>query len=162
MVMAFKTASEYVPGNHLLNAMFGGTPSSKLFLNVREKLGLCYYCTSAFNDYKGCFIVESGVEAANAKKAEEEILVQLKALQNGDFTDDEMESARKSLINSLRTISDSAEAIAAWYFSKLFRGSPETPEQRIQALKNVSRKEIIEAANALKPDTVYLLTKGGK
>jgi predicted Zn-dependent peptidase len=162
MVMAFKTPSEYVPGNQLLNAMFGGTPSSKLFLNVREKLSLCYYCTSSFNEYKGCFTVDSGVEANNAEKAEEEIYVQLKALQSGDFSDDEIDSAKKAVINSLRTVSDSANAISAWYFSRLFGGTPETPEQRIQAITSVSRKDIIEAANLLKLDTVYLLTKGGK
>jgi predicted Zn-dependent peptidase len=162
MVMAFKTPSEYVPGNQLLNAMFGGTPSSKLFLNVREKLSLCYYCTSYYNEYKGCFTVDSGVEAANAEKAENEILVQLKALQNGDFTDDEIDSAKKAVINSLRTVVDSANAISAWYFSRLFGGTPETPEQRITAIENVTKKDIIEAANLLKLDTVYLLTKGLK
>jgi predicted Zn-dependent peptidase len=162
MVIAFKTPSEYVPGNQLLNAMFGGTPSSKLFLNVREKLSLCYYCTSSFNEYKGCFTVDSGVEAENAEAAEAEILVQLKALRSGDFTDDEIDSAKKAIINSLNTVVDSANAISAWYFSRLFGGSPETPEQRIKAIENVTRKDLIEAANRMKLDTVYLLTKGGK
>jgi predicted Zn-dependent peptidase len=162
MVIAFKTPSEYVPGNQLLNAMFGGTPSSKLFLNVREKLSLCYYCTSSYNEYKGCFTVDSGVEADNAQKAEAEILVQLKALQNGDFTDDEIDSAKKAVINSLKTVVDSANAISAWYSSRLFGGSPETPEQRITAIQNVTRKDLIEAANLMKLDTVYLLTKGNK
>jgi predicted Zn-dependent peptidase len=162
LVMAFKTPSEYTPGNQLLNAMFGGTPSSKLFMNVREKLSLCYYCTSSFNEFKGCFTVDCGALSENVKKAEEEILVQLKALQDGDFTDDEIDSAKKAIINTLRAVSDKATAISAWYFARLFAGTVETPEQRITAIENVTRKDIIEAANLLKLDTVYLLEKGSK
>jgi predicted Zn-dependent peptidase len=162
MVIAFKTPSEYVPGNQLLNAMFGGTPSSKLFMNVREKLSLCYYCTSSYNEFKGCFTVDCGALSENTKKAEDEILLQLKALQDGDFTDDDIDSAKKAVINSLRTVCDSATAISAWYFSRLFGGSPESPEQRIKAIENVTRKDIIQVANLLKLDTVYLLEKGNK
>ena len=60
----------------LMSALFGGTPHSKLFLNVREKLSLCYYCSSSYDRHKGIVMVQSGVEQKNIEKAREEILRQ--------------------------------------------------------------------------------------
>ena len=57
LVMGFRTGIA-VPGGdvtamRLMSALFGGTPHSKLFLNVREKLSLCYYCSSSYDRHKG-------------------------------------------------------------------------------------------------------------
>ena len=64
--MGFRTGTatpdEGVPATRLMAALFGGTPNSKLFLNVREKLSLCYYCSASYNSMKGIMLVQSGVE----------------------------------------------------------------------------------------------------
>ena len=60
--------------------IFGGGPYSKLFNNVREKMSLCYYCSASPVKVKGLITVASGVEAANAEKAQAEILNQLDAM----------------------------------------------------------------------------------
>ena len=73
---------EHRPGL-LFNAIYGGTTTSKLFLHVREKLSLCYFANSSLAQNKGILQVYSGVEFANFQKAEEEILAQLAACQEG-------------------------------------------------------------------------------
>ena len=69
----------------LMTAMFGGTPHSKLFLNVREKMSLCYYCAARYNSNKGIMTVESGVETQNIEAAKNEILNQLEEMKRGNF-----------------------------------------------------------------------------
>ncbi len=158
MVMAFKTGYENIAVMRLMNAVYGGSPISKLFMNVREKLSLCYYCSSGYNDRKGVLYVDSGVEHANAKKAEAEILNQLEAMKKGDFTDDEFENARRTMLNGIKGVSDNANDIGNWYFQRIYSGDIFTPEEYIERLKKVTREEVIAAANSLRLDTVYVLT----
>ncbi len=158
MVMAFKTDYDNTVAMKLMNAIFGATPISKLFDNVREKLSLCYYCSSGVNDKKGVVYVDSGVEHTNTEKAEAEILNQLHAMCTGDFTDDEIENARKAIINSWKGVNDGARSIADWYFNQAYLGTANSPEDQIEKLMKVTREEIIEAAKSLKLDTVYILS----
>lgn len=158
MVMAFKTSCRDIVTMKLMNAVFGGTPFSKLFVNVREKLSLCYYCSSGLNDKKGVVYVDSGIEHNNVKKAEDEILRQLTAVQNGEITVDEIENARLAVINSWRGVNDGARSVADWYFQRNYSGSSDSPEDFIEAIKKVTKEDVIKAANSLKLDTVYILT----
>lgn len=158
MVMAFKTDFDNFAVMQLMNSVYGGTPFSKLFMNVREKLSLCYYCSSGYNDMKGVLYVDSGIEHANAKKAEEEILNQLEAMKRGDFTEDELENARGTLLNGLKGVNDTISALGGWYMERVCGGDIFSPEEHAERVKKVTREEIIAAANSLKLDTVYVLT----
>lgn len=158
MVMAFKTDYDNKVAMKLMNAIFGATPISKLFDNVREKLSLCYYCSSGINDKKGVVYVDSGVEHINTEKAEAEIINQLNAMCSGDFTDEEIENARKAVINAWRGVNDGARSIADWYFNQAYLGTSDSPEDQIEKIQKVTREEIIAAAKSLKLDTVYILS----
>jgi predicted Zn-dependent peptidase len=165
MVMAFKRSTdEKIPTYimSLLDAVIGATPSSKLFMNVREKLSLCYYCSSNYNDLKGCLAIDSGVEAKNASRAEEEIINQINLAKKGEITADEIDNAKRQMINAARTINDSASATITWYFKRNFINKPETPEERIAKIQSVTKDDLVKAANTLELDTVYLLTKEEK
>ena len=81
----------------LFCAIFGGSPFSKLFNNVREKLSLAYYVFSVIEGHKSCMKISSGIEADKFRAAYDEINVQLEKMKAGDFTDDEIESAKKYL-----------------------------------------------------------------
>jgi len=172
MVMGFCSPvaepDEAVPALRLFCALFGGTPHSRLFLNVREKLSLCYYCMAHFVRAKGVLLVESGVEEQKAPRAEEEILRQLKALQNGDFSDDELENARRSVCDSFRSVSDSPAGMDEWLQQQWLVPQPELPEETERKIRAVGREQIVAAANALRPGAVFLLAgvaaeqKGGE
>lgn len=158
MVMAFKTDCSDLAVLSLMGAIYGSTPFSKLFMNVREKLSLCYYCSSGHNSVKGTLFVDSGVEHTNAEKAEAEILAQLEAMKKGDFTDDETENARRTILNNIKGINDNPQSIAHWYFQRIYDGDIYSPEEYAERIKKVTREEIVAAANSLKLDTVYVLT----
>ncbi len=165
LVMGFRTACAEpdagVPAMKLFNALFGGTPSSKLFLNVREKLSLCYYCSSQFNPMKGILLVQSGVETKNIDRAKQEILNQLEEVQKGNFDENELAAAKLSLCNSYRTLSDSLDGLEAWYLSQTFRPKVKRPEEEAELVNAVTREQVIEAARKLTLDTVYRLEGSG-
>ena len=80
----------------VFNAVYGGSVTSKLFTNVREKRSLCYYASSGVDIQKGLLLVSSAVNFENFGAAREEILAQLEAMRRGEITPDELESARLS------------------------------------------------------------------
>lgn len=141
----------------LMSAVFGGVPSSKLFQNVREKMGLCYYCSSFFGLLSRTMYVESGVETKNLERAEEAILDQLHRLQSGELTEEELDSAKLSLRNSFRSVGDSLNAVENWYLSQAFSGSGETPEEAGEQVMSFTAEQVAWAARQVKLGTVYRL-----
>lgn len=157
MVLAFKSENADRRAVKLMNAVFGATPFSKLFLNVREKMSLCYYCSSNYNDYKGVITVDSGVEKANIEKAKAEIIRQFELMQSGEFDEKEINEARLAVINSLRSVNDSASGLVSWYMGQIFHGTELSPEDEIALLEKVTKEDIVAAAKSFKLDTVYVL-----
>ena len=137
--------------------MYGNSPVSKLFMNVREKLSLCYYCRAIPEGMKGIMIVTSGIEVANKEKAQNEILAQLECVKNGDFTDEEIVLAKKSLKNAYNELNDSPAAIEGWYLTRRLAGLSDTPEDVCESFMSVTREEVISCAKKIKLDTVYFL-----
>ncbi len=141
----------------LFNVLYGGSANSKLFMNVREKLSLCYYCSSAMDRFKNVMFVASGVESEKYEQARAEIEAQLKAVAIGDFTEDEFRSAKSYLIDSVRGMLDSESALAASIISSTLRGEVKTIEEEIKEIEAVDREDLIAVAKEIKLDTVYFL-----
>lgn len=139
-------------------AMYGALPTSKLFMNVREKLSLCYYCASRYDRQKGIVIVDSGVERENAERAEQEILKQLDDMKNGAFTDEELQDAKTALKNAFLSIPDSIGGLENWYFGCIYDGEEVFPAEMVGRIERVTAEQVVQAAKSLTLDTVYLLS----
>ncbi len=146
-----------VPAMRLMNALLGGTPHSLLFRNVREKLSLCYYCQSSYDRLKGVLLIDSGVEEKNAPRAREEILRQLDAVRAGDFTDEDLESARRSVVNQFVTVGDLQATTASWYLGQSLAPRLSTPEESAGAVRAVTREQVAAAAQGVTLGADYLL-----
>lgn len=161
LVMGFRTGAAQtdpeVMAVRVAVALFGATPQSKLFLNVREKLSLCYYCAAKYDRIKGIMLVQSGVEQKNLDKARAEILNQLDEIKNGNFTDAELDDTKRSLANSYRTIGDFLSGLENFYLSQVFDSEFLAPEQFIKAMKKVKKEQVAAAAKLITLDTVYAL-----
>ena len=81
----------------VMTAIFGSGTFSKLFMNVREKLSLCYYCSARLINSKGIIAVQSGVETENIEKALEAIRNELNQVRLGNFSDEDINAAKLSL-----------------------------------------------------------------
>lgn len=137
--------------------IFGGGTYSKLFSEVRERMGLCYYCSAHASRYMGLMLVESGVDEQNAKTAKQEILNQLESLKQGDFSDETLEASKRSYLNSLGSVEDSIVAIDSWYGSRMVQKNPLSPKELAELINSLSRKQVISAANGITPDTFFYL-----
>lgn len=148
--------SDY-PALMLFNGIFGGAVTSKLFMNVREKMSLCYYCSSYPDATKGLVMIQSGIEVKNRDVAQKAIFEQLEAVKNGDFTEDEYSGALLSIVNSYNELSDSARGLETWYLGRLLDNIGGNPDDVVAMLRAVKREEIIAAANKSTVDTIYFL-----
>ena len=142
----------------VFNEIFGGSPSSKLFENVREKLSLCYYCSSNFIAPKGIMNIASGVKVGDETAAEDEILRQLEAMKKGDFSDGDINVAKLSLKNRYMSCYDDANSLASWYLTRIISGAESTTlENVVEKINAVTKEEIVNIANTVVLDTVYFL-----
>ncbi|MBQ7131035.1 MAG: insulinase family protein [Oscillospiraceae bacterium] len=157
LYMAFKSESEDRYALAYMNVIFGATPFSKLFMNVREKMSLCYYCSSSYNEAKGALCVASGVDNTNIKKAEDEIINQLEDMKNGNFSDEDMENSYKSIVNSLGMVDDYAGSLSQTYFKRILKNDITDFEQECERYRSVTKQRIMDAAASLKLDTVYVM-----
>lgn len=153
------TSQEKYPGALVYNCIFGGSAVSKLFNNVREKLSLCYYVGSSIDRLKEIMIVRSGVEFENFKIAYDEIMHQQLLMEKGDFSDDEVEFAKKHLITAYESNLDSIAAMEEYYTMQLLLGSNVSIKEMTEKISSVTREEIISAAKGMKLDTVYYMDK---
>ena len=69
-------------------ALLGGTTTSRLFVNVREKQSLCYYCAASYSAMTGLLCIDSGIEHENAARAKAAILHELEALRTARLRGD--------------------------------------------------------------------------
>ncbi|MGN0447042.1 MAG: EF-P 5-aminopentanol modification-associated protein YfmF [Acutalibacteraceae bacterium] len=166
LVIGFRAGMTYdmdnFPAIKLMNAIFGSGTFSKLFMNVREKMSLCYYCSARLINSKGIITVESGVETENAQKALEAIRNELDEVRKGNFTDETIENAKRSLCDLYSSVSDSVLSINEWMLSSCLQNELASPESYGKMIESVCREEIILAASMVTEDTVYILESEGE
>ncbi len=164
LAMGFRTGgvtmdSPDYPALLVCNALYGGSANSRLFLNVREKLSLCYYASSLIDKLKGLLVVSSGVEFGDFDRAQEAILAQLDELRAGRFTDEERNAAIRTVVNGLRGRLDSQGQMEDDCVTKLICGvRPDDGAELIRSVERVTAEDIAQAAQRIRLDTVYRLT----
>ncbi|GGI63321.1 EF-P 5-aminopentanol modification-associated protein YfmF [Limosilactobacillus caviae] len=140
----------------VFNGLFGGTPYSKLFTNVREKASLAYYASSRLLPFNGVVSVQTGIRASDQERVQDMIQEQLKDLQNGNFSDEALKEVQDSLINQYRAGHDLASNILEQQLvAKLVN---ETNKDFVAEIKKVTPADISQVANKMKLQAVYLLS----
>ncbi|MFQ3543268.1 pitrilysin family protein [Halobacillus rhizosphaerae] len=148
----------------IFNGLFGGFPSSKLFMNVREKHSLAYYAASRFESHKGLLLVFSGIDPKDFDQAKSIILEQMEAMKQGDFTEEQVSETKEQVINQLQETMDNASGLIEILYHQMLSGAEMPAEQLIANIRKVTKQDVVEMANKIQLDTVYFLTsnKGGE
>lgn len=166
MVMGLRCAlpaeEQDTPALRMTSALFGGTAFSMLFRTVREKLSLCYYCSSSFDRVKGVGLIDSGVEADKIPAARAEILRQFDLLKAGEFADSDLEDTRRFLISQYQTVEDLQNSRAGWYMSQALSDTVQTPQQAADEVAAVTRERVVNAADTLALACEYRLMPNGE
>lgn len=141
----------------VFNAVYGAGVSSKLFLNVREKLSLCYYAFSSTDVLKGIMAVLSGIEFDKYGEALGEILTQLDAVRAGDISEAELAAARRTVANDLRAGADSPNYLADFYLRETVQGTDASPDDIAALAETVTAEDVAAVARGVELDAVYFL-----
>lgn len=148
------------------NEILGGSPTSKLFTNVREKKSLCYYCSSALDFYKGYFSVASGIRLENRAETEAAILHEIEEMRRGHISASELENARRYLLSVYTSLYDSASSIESYFLSRGIYGVSVTPEETRAAIARVTHEDVVRFSSRVTLSSVYFLagtrTDGGE
>ena len=162
LALGFRTGGETCweedyPALYLAVAVFGGTTLSKLFMNVREKLSLCYYASATLERMKGLVLVSSGIEFDKYQTARDEILAQLEAVKRGEIEDWELEGSRRTLIGACMSTLDDQGRQEEFWLGQSAAGLEESPEEFAARLEGITREQAAAAAQKWELDTIYFL-----
>ena len=145
------------PAMQMLNTIFGSGMTSKLFMNIREKMSLCYSIGSGYYGTKGIVTVSAGIDFDREEVTRQEVLRQLKACQEGDISEEELTAARQAILSSLRATHDSPGAIEGYYATAALSGMGMTPADYMAAIEAVTKEQVVAAARSLTLHTTYFL-----
>jgi len=143
---------------YVFNSIFGGSSTSKLFMNVREKLQLCYYASSGLNIPKGLMLVSSGIEFDKLDEARNEIFAQLDEMRRGNITDAELSAAKAGVASDLRAAMDSQGALEGFFLSQTLMGLDYGPMELAELVADVSAKDVVEIAQSVECDLIYFMS----
>ena len=147
---------------HLYNVILGsGGLTSKLYQYIREENSLCYSVNSNYQKYDRLLMIYAGID-----KKDKDLCIKLvnKALDemiNGDFSDEDFDNAKRTIVSSIKMSEDTLGGIINNY---LFNELDNLPlyDERIKEINSVTKEEVIELAKKFKLNTIYLLTGEGE
>ena len=141
----------------LYNGLLGGSANSKLFQNVREKASLAYTAGSSYVRFKSNIFINAGIEIENYEKAIKIIKEQLESMKNGEFTEEEIENEKKSIISGINLIDDEQDSGIVYYYGQEITNSNVSLEDYKKRVKNVTKDQILNIAKKVKINTIYFL-----
>ena len=139
------------------NTILGGSASSKLFQNVREKASLAYTVSSNYMKLKSNIFIRAGIEIDNYQKALEIIKKQLEDMKNGDFSDEDIALAKRTIIATINNIQEEQDIELSYYYGQELSDRTMTIEEYKNNIEQISREDINTVANSLNINTIYFL-----
>ncbi len=146
----------------LLNTIFGAGMTSKLFMNVREKMSLCYSIGSGYYSTKGIVTVSAGIDAEQEETVRREVLRQLQLCKDGEITGEELTAAREAVLSGLRTVHDSPSAIEGYHSTAAISGLCLELEAYRQAISAVQIADVVTAAKTVELHSSFFLQGVGE
>ena len=145
----------------LCNEILGASPISKLMMNVREAMSMCYECSSVYNSARGAIFVTTGIDSENFELAKNAIFAQIQDIQKGKISETEFLAAKKSILNVYSAVADSPNAIERFYLGRIVNGIDTDIPEFIEKINVLTIEQVVEAAKKITPHTIYFLRGEG-
>lgn len=145
------------PAMQVCNTILGAGMTSKLFMQVREKMSLCYDIGSGYHGSKGIVLVSAGIDFDQEQNVRREVEHQLQLCREGDITEEELLSAKEQLISQLRATHDAPGSIENYYGNAALSGLTMTPDEYVRAVEQVDLGQVCSAAKTLALHSVFFL-----
>jgi predicted Zn-dependent peptidase len=136
----------------LLNTVLGEGMSSRLFLNIRERLGLAYDVHSFTQKHRdtGHLGVYLGVDPKKAAEAIRAVIAEMHALCDQDLADEELQRAKDFTKGRLRLDLETTNGVAFWLtYQELLIGEIRTIEDELSLVDAVTASDIRRVANSV-------------
>ena len=140
----------------IYNIILGNSPTSKLFQNIREKMSYAYTISSSINRLDGMFVISAGISSKNYESTKNEVMNQIKEMKQGLFNDKDINDAKEVILSIIEEINDNPWSIIDHYNNYLYFGA-DTIENQIQEINKIQKDDIVNVANKINIDTVFLL-----
>lgn len=141
----------------LYNAILGGTANSKLFQNVREKSSLAYTASSNYLKPKNNIFIRCGIDIENYDKTIQIVNEQLEDMKNGNFTEEDISNAKRTIISTIRGVSDEQDTEITYYLGQELSNRKIDLLNYEKKINNISKEDIMKLANNISVNTIYFL-----
>ena len=148
----YAIADERTPAAKLLAVILGGTMSSRLFIQIRERRGLCYAVSATHGSREdiGSFEIAIGVDPKRFEEAVKAIVVEVQKIQKQGVTAEELARAKDHLRGRTMLAFEDSAMQAEWYGKQwIFQGKLQTPEERMQVIDHVTRAQVAKATREI-------------
>ncbi len=166
LIMGFRLQRTMEDPNYaamaVMNALLGGSPTSRLFLNVRERLALCYYASSALDRHKGALFVSAGIDFDKFDEVHGEVLRELEAIAGAAFEPWELEAAKRAVVSSLLASLDDPMGLEELYLDRAILGYRSRPEELAAMCELVTAEDVAKIAADARLTHTYFLTAEGE
>lgn len=139
------------------NSLLGGSATSKLFQNVREKANLAYVASSSYLRHKNIIIINSGIEIENYQKALEIIKQQIDEMKQGNFEEKELEDTKQSIIATIKTILDEQDTQITYFFGQELSENKITIEDYEKRIQKITKQDVTNISNKIYINVIYFL-----
>jgi len=136
----------------LMATILGGTMSSRLFISVRERKGLCYFVRAENSTYDdvGTFVIRSGLDKARLAEATKTILAEVEKIKKTGVTPRELKEAKDHFRGRILLKLEDSSSRADWYArQELILGKALTPEERMKEIDAVKTSDVKKAAQEI-------------
>ncbi len=140
------------PAIQLLASILGGSMSSRLFIEVRERKGLCYHVRAVADAYEdvGTFVIRAGLDGARLPLASKTILQEVMKMKKKGVTAQELRNVKDHVDGATKlSLEDSSSRAEFYARQELFLGQVETPAEKLAKYRKVTAKDVQRVANEI-------------
>lgn len=141
----------------LYNTILGDGANSKLFRIVREQESLAYTCKSNYIAQKSNIFIRAGIDVDNYEKTLNLINKQLDDMKNGNFTDEDLDNAKRYIYAGIDAIKEEQSTAIIFYYGEEMSLNKITVEEYYEKIKSVTKEQIINLASKVEINTIYFL-----
>ncbi len=139
------------------NALFGQLPTSLLFQEVREKRSLCYSISSSVLSFEGCMSISTGVSLERLEETKEVILKQFERMKQGDFSDQDLQTAKAMLKDSILSTADDMNAMLNFEYQNLLLHQERSIDDFIACIDSTQKEDIVSLFQQIKHRVTFVL-----
>lgn len=150
------TKKQYV-ALRLANCLFGETPNSVLFQEVREKRSLCYSISSGLLPYDGLLMVMTSLADETIEETSQLIDDLLDQLKHQPIDETLFKDSKVALIDRYLSIQDDGFSLIDYQLRNNSLGINQSPEEMIEVIESITPQDVRESLQTIKFSYNYLL-----